>query len=111
MALSDVCLTMTALTPTLRETFGRWEFTYFIVSPKYLHGPFHASALVHEGGQEMAHFVLSRPEAADEMVRRLRGYCEEWARDREDPERVTLRQRRTIGDCIKAGQAGEKGVR
>ncbi|MET3494389.1 hypothetical protein [Variovorax boronicumulans] len=96
--------------PTLVEEFGRWTFSYFVREPAHRGEPFFANAEIHEGRVLRARFMLSRSGDHIEMVQRLRSHCEEWAKDRDDPSRIDKRNERTIGDRIKAGQAGEKGV-
>lgn len=102
---------MNDLLPTLRETYERWTFTYFVILPPYPGGPCWAQADVHEGMKLKRQFQGSPKGDLDATIQMLRGWCVEYVKDLEDPERIERRNTRTIGDRIKAGQAGEKGVR
>jgi len=97
--------------PTLRETYERWTFTYYVTLPPYPGGPCCACADVHEGQKHMRQFWGSVQETQVATLQHLRGYCEEYVKDLKDPGRIERRNTRTIGDRIKSGQAGEKGVR
>jgi hypothetical protein len=101
---------MTQPFPTLRESYGRWTFTYYVEAAVRPGMGFTAAAEVHEGTVLKRRFVLSWPAHQDEMTATLRGYCEEYVKDLEDPSRVEKRNERYIGDRIKTGQAGEKGL-
>ncbi|BEP41900.1 hypothetical protein GmRootV15_24890 [Variovorax sp. V15] len=59
----------------------------------------------------MRQFLGTVQETQVATLQHLRSYCEEYVKDLKDPGRIERRHARTIGDLIKRGQAGEKGVR
>jgi hypothetical protein len=96
---------------TPRETYGRWTFLYYLVAKERPGMPFAAQVEVYLDDKQMRVFMLSQGDTVEAMQAALRHHCEEYVKDVEDPGRVERRNTRTIGDRIKRGQAGEKGVR
>ena len=97
--------------PTLKETYERWTFTYYVTLPPYPGGPCCAVVDVHDGPKHIRQILGTVQETQVATLQHLRSYCEEYVKDLKDPGRIERRHARTIGDLIKRGQAGEKGVR